>query len=515
VSALRPTPVPLAVLAGASMVLVATGLVPAWPGLLHVVALPPLDLVHDLGALVAHAGGWPAFLGGVAVSLVLRSLVLAALLGGVTRARFLFALRFYAAVGPLAFAAAALLYSGQALLFVALFWAGVALTVGLLLCTAALPWTAPPRLAAALRPAAHAGFRAGTVGAYLLALTLLGWFADAGGRGFMVALVPVSGALTWLAIRVLLEDPGWRVARRAGALAFATLALWLAALVLSGPAGPPEPGDDDPQLAGSILLMSGVDSGSGTGAILELDPRTLGWTCEQTYYFSYAGPGDGQPRRNAQCDIHTGAPYGPQDTLRPTEELIDHLAAQVRHLEPPAVVAGHSQAAWLVWEAASRGLLEGVDAIVLVGALPQNPVVYPEAGEQARGMVGRTVLGAITAMPRPGGTGAFEPDSPLGREWLASPNAVERTLREPLPADLRALSIASAFDLPLMPDGHEIPGATDACPVAVIHPNLPYSAELHDAVARFAAGSEPRPCPFWRTRVGAWFRHFAVPPSRW
>src|SRR5690606_10791949 len=66
-------------------VLAATGVLPRWSGLIHLVALPPLDLIADLRVLAAAAPGYPAFLGGLALSLAVRITVLAVLLGGVDR----------------------------------------------------------------------------------------------------------------------------------------------------------------------------------------------------------------------------------------------------------------------------------------------------------------------------------------------------------------------------------------------------------------------------------------------
>jgi pimeloyl-ACP methyl ester carboxylesterase len=287
--------------------------------------------------------------------------------------------------------------------------------------------------------------------------------------------------------------------------------------VLTGPAGPEGEGrslTDAEGREGSILLMSGVDSSSGSGAMLEIDPTAiLGWTCESTWYFSYAGPGDGQPTGDAACPVDHGSPYGPEDTLRPVEELVGHLEAFVSEMPPPVVVTGHSQGAWLVWEAAATGRLPGAEVVVLVGAFPENRVWYPAWGERAPGAVGRMVLDAVVDASRFAGTSAFEPDSPLGRELLGHPDAVSEILARPLPEGVRALSVASAFDLPLLHGTHRVAGATDACPVGVVHPNLPYAAELQGVVAAFVDGDPLPPCPAWRTAVGPLLRHFTVPPS--
>ncbi|MEW6155573.1 MAG: hypothetical protein AB1673_16545 [Actinomycetota bacterium] len=505
----------LAGLAAVVTLLAAFGGLPRWPGLTHVVALPPLDLITDLQALLVFSAGWPVFLAGMFVSLVVRSAVLAMLLGGLTRARFLLALRFYLLALPLCMLAAVPLYAAKAVLFYLLFWIGTALALVALVMFGAAPWLAEDgRLRSGFTRAARRGFRAGTLGAYVAVLTVVGFLADVWGPAGSVLLVPVSAALTYGATWVLRYDPGFRTARRAVALAPAAGAVALFSVVMAGPAEAPpaEAGQGPGTRDGSIMVMSGVDSASGRGAILEVDPGYMGWSCDRTVYFSYAGPGDGQPQGDARCPIDHGAPYEETDTLRPTSELVGFLSAMSRGLTAPGVVAGHSQGVWLVWEAAAQGRLQNTDAIVLVGAFPENLVTYAAEGESGGGAVGRHFVQMVVQVPRPGGTSAFDVSSALGREWLGHPNAVEQALAQPLPPDLRALSVASVFDLPMVSD-HRIDGATNACPVPVVHPNLPYAAELQDVVMAFLDGEPLPPCPSWRTLIGPLFRHFATPPN--
>jgi hypothetical protein len=502
-------------LAGAAALLAAFGVIPAWPGVTHIVALPPLDLVHDVGALLVFTVDLPTFGLGLVAVIGARAALLATVLGGLTRERFLFAVRFYALVLVPVLVAAGLLYASMALLFYALFWAGVAITLPVTVTTAALPWAGSLRLRTAARTSGRAWGRAGTVGAYLACLFVVGWLADVTGRPGIVVLTPVSALLTVTAARSLAADPGWRLVRRVAAAAPALLVVALVAVVVTGPAGPAPADGAAREQPGSVMLMSGIDSSSGSGAMLEIDPQRMGWPCSRTYYFSYAGPGEGQPRNDARCPIRTGAPYQPVDTLRSRDQLIPFLAEQVASMEVPPVILGHSQGAWLVWQAAADGRLPTESVIVLIGPFPENPVAFPEAGERGRGGGGRWILRLVAEAPRPGGTTAFEVDSPLGREWLGDRDAIADTLARPLPGGVRALVVASAFDLPLMTGAQRIEGATHACPVAVIHPNLPYAAELQEQVAAFVAGDELAPCPRWREAVGSLFRHFAVPPSHW
>jgi hypothetical protein len=509
----RLDPLPLAGVAAAVLLLTATGILPVWPGLIQLVALPPLDIMADLRALLVYAPGVPAFVAALVVLIAVRAAVLALLLGGLNRERFWFAVRFYLVVLPVAALAAAVTYTGQAILFYGTFWAGLAIALLVMVLTAAVPWLAPPRLRSGLRLALAHKFRLGTVGAYLAVLFALGLAADAGGTAVTVLAVPVSAGLTWLTAQMLYADPGFVVVRRVIAVLPAAALVALGVVGFTGADSPPRAPYPEQPRAGSIMLMSGIDSSSGSGAILEIDPHALRYPCDQAFYFSYAGPGDGQPQEDAICEIEHGAPYEPIDTMRSRAEVVPFLEAQVAEMEPPAVVAGHSQGAWLLWEAAAEDRLTGVETIVLVGPFSANTVGYPDAGANSAGQVGRMVLGVFTNVARPGGTTTFTPDSPLGREWLAAPEAIEGTLARPLPAGIRALSVPSLFDLPLMPDDADIEGATGSCPVPVFHANLPYAPEFHDVLDRFLDGEPPAECPVWRHAVGPSLRSFTAPPS--
>jgi hypothetical protein len=511
----RPDPRPLAILATLATALGAVGVLPRWPGLVHLVALPPFDLVGDLGLLLVVAPSRPWFALGLLVSLTVRVTVLAAMLGGLDRAGLLRALRFHLVVLPFAALAAVLLYAAPAILFYGLFWFGFVVVLLLTLAVTALPWQPQRRLRSALGASLRAGLRVGTVLAYLALLTLVGALADLTGAVGSVLLVPVSAALTWATALVLVEPTQLRVARRAVAVVPVAAVVALVVVVMSGPAAPPTRDAPATPREGSLLLMSGIDSASGSGAMLEIDPNVVGFPCERTFYASYAGPGDGQPRNDAACPITTGAPYEEQDTLRSRDELVPWLAAQLEPLPAPVTAAVHSQGVWIAWEAAARGELPTLGTLVLVGPFPTNPVAFPTDGSRGPGAVGADVLRLAEVLQRPGGgTTVFEVASPLTEEWLADPDRIDRVLAEPLPDGLTAVSVPSLFDVPLMPDGWTIDGVEDACPVPVTHPNLPYAEELLAAVERAIDGEPLDGCPVWRRAIGPAFRHHSVPPSR-
>src|SRR5690625_2655782 len=75
---------PLGAVTLAVVVLAAVGYIPTWSGLVHLVALPLLDVFTDLRVLLPAAEAWPVFVLVLLVVLGVRVVVLAYLLGGPT-----------------------------------------------------------------------------------------------------------------------------------------------------------------------------------------------------------------------------------------------------------------------------------------------------------------------------------------------------------------------------------------------------------------------------------------------
>jgi hypothetical protein len=486
------------------VMLAASGLVPAWPGLAHLVALPPLGLFTDVRLALSEAPTILAFLGILAVSFTVRTGVLAFVLGGRDRIRFAALLNL--ALLPVALLVALLTFVTHAALYSGLFWIGLVVTILALGAVAGVPWAGHSRLRAGWRTNRDTGLRIWTVIGYLTLLAVLGGAGTALGTAAAHAAVPVSAALTVGAI-VLLSRPPARPARP-GVAALGAVALVAAVIVADRFVTPTDPQDRD----GSIMLMSGMTSASGQGAMLEIDPAVLGYACEQVYYFSYAGPGDGQPQQDAVCPIRTGAPYDTEHTrMLPFARHVDFLAAQVADLPEPVVVAGHSQGAWAVWAAASEGRLEGVEAIVVVGPFPDSPTGYPPPGVEGPGRVGGIGLRALEPL---GGVIGFEfgADETIAREMLATASASRRIYDQPLPDGIAALNVPGIGDLVIMPGGSDLHGARDGCPAVAAHPDLPLNSGVQDEIVRFLNGDPPRPCGLWRQVVRPLAIPFGVPP---
>ncbi|WP_228470996.1 hypothetical protein [Streptomyces alkaliphilus] len=510
----EPSLWPLAALAAVVTLLALTGVLPRWPGLVHAVALPPLDLFTDLRILLARAPSQPVFLGGLVLALAVRITVLAALIPGPWRRRLRFAALYHLILLLPLLLAAQLDFMAQALLYARLFWAAIGFLAVVWLLAAPVPWqSAPeaPRLRTALARSWRRALRVEVLLPYIALLLGIGVLADLW-PGLIPFLVPVSAAVTAGAILLLRRPPNGRPLLRG---AVGALVLVVLAGVFVGTRTEADPGPRPDPRPGSIMLMSGINSGSGRGAIFETEVERLGYDCAHTFYFSYAGPGDGQPRGVARCPIVTGAPYVPEDTQRPVAEQVDAFVEQVRDLPRPLVVAAHSHAVWIAWQAIAEGRAPQVDALVLVGPFPESPVGYPPAGEDATGRVAGDLLRMLVPVADLMDF-RFDADAPAALELLATPNAASEILAQPLPEDVRVLSVTSATDLPLMPNGWRLAGGSveaDVCPLRVPHPYLPIRPAFTREVNRFLDGEPPMPCPVWRDWGVPLSRPFGTPPD--
>ncbi|KGM13293.1 hypothetical protein [Cellulomonas bogoriensis] len=496
---------PYAALSGGTLLLAATGVLPVWPGLVHLVALPPLDLFTDLRVLLVHAPSWEALAVLLVGLLAVRVLVMAWALGGIRPPLVLRALRFYLLLAvPLALAAFVITVA-HTVLYSRLFWPGVGVVVVAVLVLGPGPWRSGN--GTGLRHAWREGLRVDVTVPYLAVLAVLGVVAEAGDLPTL-AMVPLSGLATALAVRRLAAPPRAPVAW----LTTVVVLVGAAAVVflLTRDTGPmPE---DDPPREGALLLMSGINSSSGRGAIFDTSPERLGFTCEQTFYVSYAGPGDGQPRGTATCPITTGAPYEPHHTQRPVDEQVEAFAAQVEDLPRPLTVATHSHGAWIVWDAVAQGLAD-VDVLVLVGPFPHSVVGYAEAGSHGSG----AVLGHLLGVIGPAAAAVdfhFDPRAPAAQDLLGTAGRPQEVFSRPVGDGVRTLAVHSATDLPLLPEGWRMDVDRNACPARVAHPYLPISPPYYREISAFL-DQEPAPsCPAWRDWGGLVVRPLGPPPSR-
>ncbi len=476
---------PLAGVTVVAIVAAETGALPKWPGLVHAVAIPPLDLFFDLRVLVARATSYPIFAVGVVASVVVRSAVLAALLMAVGSASPFLSLwrrciKWYGwAVVPVGIAAA-LQYAGLASVYAWYWWTGFAILV----------LTVPFFLGAVAGAAGRTvgtGFRVGVTAVTLLAYGALGAWARAGGRGVTVVLLLVSALVT--AVLLVWMGGGVRIPRRKTPVTVAT------AVMLLGVGSPPAL--QGPVSGDAVLfLVPGVDTSSGSGAMYALDPEAIGFPCDRVYYYSYRGPGRGADRADAVCPIRVHAPYTKQETQRSLDLLTEAFVEQLQAIREasggaPVVVVTHSQGAVIAWQAASVGGAEGISHLITLAGFPRTSAPYPAPGEEGEGKVGGDVLRFLSAASRRFTDGTFDPDAPLAREILATAGGMERIFAQGLPPSITAAFVFATFDEAVAPRGHGAPGAADGGTVDTTHTGITESEGAHQAVRRILDGRPP------------------------
>lgn len=489
------------------------GALPRWPGLAQEVALPPLDFFADVRVLTARATSTPVFVLGVLVALFARSALLAAVIG-FSRRRFGFAVRLYLVALVPAILAAGLDFSGRAILYAYLIWAGLVITVIAFGALGATPWTGRDSLRRAFSESRHQRLRLGVLTPYLVALAIVGVVWRRPGDISQVLIVPFSGALTALAATRLSAAPHHRLSTRAVLLvAFSVVVAIVALLIVIPPSSGGSPvAARPPARRGSLLLIAGVDTNTGNGAMFRLDPQALGFSCRQTFYYSYRGPGHGGPQGVARCPIRRGAPYGKSDTTRPLRELTSALQTQLVGLPRPVVIVTHSQGGWIAWSGITTRAIR-VDQLVMLGPFNEGLAPYPKSGVDGSGAVGGFAVRLVTDLGRSVGISRFDPDAPLARQLPATAGAVERVVARPLPRSVRAAAVIARGDLPLEPRAwpHGVP---EACPGWLTHPGLPTSSAVMRTANRFLDGHALGTCPAWVEAIGHATDAFGAPPPR-
>ncbi|HEV3475315.1 MAG TPA: hypothetical protein VG602_08120 [Actinomycetota bacterium] len=482
-------PLGLAVLALVVVVMAAAGALPRWPGLVHAVAIPPLDLGFDLRLLAARAHTWQAFAVGALVSVAARSALLAFLLGPGRAgagfwARYRSAIRLYlGAVVPLA-AGALLEFAGLAAVYAWYAWVGL----GLSLAAVVIGTRRLSRVAGGTRSARLHGLFL-----YLAGLVVLGALARTGPWAAVV-LVALSAALTWWTLH------GSAALRRRR---HAALALTLVLVPGTSPGPAVLVGQQRPQQRPVLFLVPGVDTSSGYGSLYGLDPRGIGFPCDRVYYYSYRGPRPPAPRapkdRTAQqgeavCPIRLHEPYVREDTQRPLAELTATLAGQLAAIAQttggaPVVIVTHSQGAAIAWQVIATGQATGISHVIALAGFGHTPVAYPPPGLAGEGRVGADVLRVLSWISRTLGIGTFDPDAPLARELLARADGLESVFAQPLPPGTRAVTLLTTFDVVAAPEGQEVPGV----PAGIIdttHTGVIDSPEAGIAARSVLAGGE-------------------------
>jgi hypothetical protein len=489
--------------AGAVVELLAlSGVLPVHPDLVRALSLPPLDLTFDLGTLLSRATGPAWFALGLVLAITVRATILSLLLGSLRR--WWFALRFELMVLVPSFLAAELTYSGQSVLYSALFWVGVAVAVASTLVFAHVPWRGSPSVLSTTGSGLFGGPRLPTVLSYLAALGVLGALVRGGGQASPLIGVVVSVVLTVAAARRLSRPPVAPMATRSAAVVLA--AVLVALSLTTTRVRPPHPA----QRPGELVVVAGIDTSSGHGSLFSLRPAYFGFSCAHTLYYSYMGAGRGTPQGQAACPITTGSRYTRADTERPLPELVSSFRAQIDHLAPPVTVVTHSSGAWVAWAAVSGDRTTPVRRIVMLAPL-SDPHGYPPPGTNGAGTLGAAGMRLVVAIANWEGFSHFDPDRPLATALLGSPSAARALFERPLPQRLRALAVPSAYDLVLSSSSDPFGRAQTACALFRSHGAVAMSAAAAADADRFLSGSPQLPCARWPSWAADAASAFQVP----
>ena len=493
---------PLLLATGLVEILALSGILPTRPDLLHALALPPLDLTFDFGMLLGRATGPVWFALGLVACVAARATILGLMLG--SWRRWWFALRFELLVLVPSFLAAELAYSGQAILYSAIFWIGMAVatamtllrgtrTVGRVPIGAFDPrtWLARgPTLAHRRDVPRRLGF-----------LTIL---VRHGGRAGALIGVAASAALTLTTARRLSKPAVAHNATRLGAVILVGLAV---ALILATSTGVrPSSG----RRAGELVVVAGIDTSSGHGSLFSLRPSSLGFSCAQTFYYSYVGPGRGSRQAQAACPITTGSHYTRADTERSLGLLVRAFRAQVDHLRAPVTVVSHSSGALVAWAAVSSDPRTPVRRIVMLAPMT-DPLGYPPPGTSGRGTVGAAAMRFLVALGNWDGFTRFNPDSAAASELLAPSNAIPALFRRALPPQVRALAIPSAYDVALFTGSRPFALADVSCAPFESHGALATSDQTLAQADRFLSGHPLEACTAWARWASSAAAGFQVP----
>ncbi|MDQ3958240.1 MAG: hypothetical protein M3273_07975 [Actinomycetota bacterium] len=386
-------------------------------------AVFPLDVFFDVKQALAYGRGWPWFAAAMALSVLVRSGVLAATLWLRDGARTSLAGAWAGALGLAALAVAAMVPSA-ALLFL-----GVALRYAPFVWLGALAGVVPAiyltRRAAALdtgagSPGGRGVPEIGTFLGYAFFVTALAAaMAVLGGTGRWASalLLACSGplhALYLLGWRGHLEEETYPAG---GTLAVTVTVVGVVGLfgaaVFDRYVREPAPVART-RTGGTLLLLGGVDSTSTTGALSEIDPRDFGFDERDAAVLSYTGEG----RR-----------YGRADTHRDLERVAEVVAAQISGAPGEAFLLGHSQAAGIVDRILRAG--PGPEASVILAPPPSRPppVELPRPGARGPGKPGTDLARVLAEVFAALGLGPIEVDAPAAPPRLRTVTVADTATR--------------------------------------------------------------------------------------
>jgi hypothetical protein len=383
--------IPLVLEGMAGGILVATRAFPPDGAASPSTAVFPLDVYFDLKQSLAYAPGWAWFVAAIGLGLIVRGGVLAATFWLSEGRPGSFSVG-WARATKLALVSALSLFPAAALFFI-----GVATRYAPFVWLAALVGVVPAIIFArrAVRLDVGGGEPLGRgvpevpgwvayaylVTAFGAAMTVLGRTSPVL-AGLLVVLLGPLHALFLL---------GWRehlsVETYPGG---GTIAVVVTVVVVGGLFAftfydrvirSPVPAARAPS-EGTLVLLGGVDSSSTTGALMDLDPRELGFRASRTTVLSYRGDDED---------------YVAADTRTDLDAVARAVSDQIDQASRPVVLIGHSQAGLILDRLLAAGGLSAPDRAVIISAPPPYPppLSAPPPGVDATGRPGTDVARAF------------------------------------------------------------------------------------------------------------------------
>ena len=234
------------------------------------------------------------------------------------------------------------------------------------------------------------------------------------------------------------------------------------------------------------VLVAGLGSSTGDGAVLQLPTATFGYAPGDVYRYSYRGGAATDP-----------APYGPSDTLVDLHLSAERLRTLLRavidtHPGLPVDVLAHSQGGLVAYAAlAQPPPIGGVTGLVTLGAPFHGADLATGAA-----LVGHTAAGAelergAAQLPAAGGVRA---DGRSVRQMAQTSDFVRWLLRLSPPPGLTVTSIAARGDLVVPSPRSWLDGATNVIVDVgglTQHSRLPGSSAAAREVALAVTGHPP------------------------
>jgi hypothetical protein len=507
-----------------------SGVLPARPELVELVAPPPLDLVGDLRVVLARASVvWLA--PGIAAAVVVRSALLASCrrdaraLGGAVRTVL-------AALVP-ALVAAGLTDAGEALRYAAFVWAGAGMAAALVLACGRAGWVPSRSFRAAMHRAWRDGARLPTMLGILAGDAALARGAASAGRTGALAAVAGAAALRVLGSRRLARpgpDPPYARAASLGLLAAACGAGLLLFELPGVEWSVPRKHEVHASFGlarGTLLLVGGLDSSARAGVLKGslggFHAVLAGFPCGAVEAFGYPqvagvdavglGPRTGEHRSSrapvrtsalgavarsapsgrrprvgrdaaasTECAIRALRPYRTIDTEEASlGRLAVALAKQASSLRGPLAVVGDSTGD-LVVLAAFRALRSRLDAVVLVAPIGPGPGLPSGLGAPGAG----ELLAARELLALGHGLGVVVPGlgHRLVAEVLRHPGTVARLWRTSTHG-VPVMVLEPVVDWPVDDDLPTVAGRMLACRLAASHGGIGSSPQAAAVIGAF------------------------------